>query len=166
MHGKESLVLKSSSGTFYLNMVPRGISLLGLNFFNISKAQLYEIKKKYNVKEELFRVEFFYKRSEFQKRLKKSKNLKRFIKKYNCKVKTRYNREKVLNLFNEWRKSFEKRGKRIPSEDFFKQLISYKNRSKYGIKILYFEINGNLVGLKIVYPHHKNSKLLVMRYKC
>ncbi len=166
---EKALAVRSKEGGFRFLTVPQNEPIAGLRFVHVPESTKNELEQKYHINATLRRIEFFYDRERFAQRLQSSKNFKRFVRRYACKVTTSYARAPTFALFSRWRDSFRQRGKRVPSEALFRALIHPRNRAKYGITIVYFEIEGRLVGIKVVYPYvtsRRAPKLLVMRYKC
>ena len=167
MEGNEVLVVESKGAGYILRMVPKDVDISNLRFTKLNKEQVDEIGNKVDIVSSEVRVKnFIYNRERFIKDLKKSKMLKRFVKKYDCVVKESYDKKAVIELFDVWKDGIEKRGSMPPMKEEFLYLIDEGNIEKYNISVFYFEIDNKLVGIKIVYPYTKNSNMLVMGYQC
>ena len=109
---------------------------------------------------------FFYDRVLLLERLKKERYLKSFMRDYDCKILYQYDFEKVLELFDIWNSGLKQDGRRGKAnrEDFI-SFFQKENIKKYNIKVLYFEIDSKLIGVRVVFPFTPESDLLVLRYK-
>ena len=125
-----------------------------------------KIRDKYLFEKKMYLQSYFYKTENFLLNASKSKDVKRFTKKYIYKIFPTYEIGKIYELYNAWASMQAGKGKPVaPSTelDFF---LDPKNIEKYKIRFLFLEVDGRLVGAKIAYPFlARSKKTLILRYQ-
>lgn len=125
-----------------------------------------KIRDKYLFEKKIYLQSYFYNTENFLLSASRSKDVKRFRKKYNYKIFSTYAKEKVYELYNSWANMLVGKGKSVvPATelDFFFDPVNIK---KYKIKFLFLEVDGRLVGAKIAHPFFiRSKKTLVLRYQ-
>lgn len=143
------------------------LDLSGLEFKFLDQSNIDKIIMcGYECKSVEIRKCFFYNRILLLERLGKDRYLKSFIKNYDCKVLLQYDFDRVLELFDIWNTSLKQEGRRGKADKAdFVTFFQKENIEKYSIKILYFEIDNKLMGVRIVFPFTIDSNLLILRHK-
>jgi hypothetical protein len=109
---------------------------------------------------------YFYNTENFLSNASRSKDVKRFKKKYNYKILPEYAKDKVYELYNTWAQMLVSKGKTVVPDTELDFFFNPENIKKYKIKFLFLEVDGHLVGVKIAYPFFTRSKkTLILRYQ-
>ena len=135
-----------------------------------SKSKVDEICKKINDKylyeKKIYLQSYFYKTENYLLNARKSKDVKKFKKKYNYKILSSYAKDKVYELYNAWAEMLVSKGKSVVPATELDFFFDTNNIKKYKIRFLFLEVDGNLVGAKIAHPFFiRSKKTLILRYQ-
>jgi len=125
-----------------------------------------KIRDKYLFEKKVYLQSYFYNTENFLLNASKSKDVKRFQKKYNYQILPTYDKDRIYELYNKWAKMQESKGKPAAPDTELDFFFDTKNIKRYKIRFLFLEVDGQLVGAKIVYPFFtKSKKTLILRYQ-
>jgi hypothetical protein len=125
-----------------------------------------KIRDKYLFEKKVYLQTYFYNTKNFLLKASKSKDVKRFQKKYNYKILSTYDKDKAYELYNKWARILTGKGKQVVPDTELDFFFDPQNIKKYKIRFLFLEVDGQLVGVKIAHPFLvRSKKTLILRYQ-
>lgn len=125
-----------------------------------------KIRDRYLFEKKVYLQSYVYDTKNFLLNASKSKDVKRFKKRYVYKILRTYDKDKIYALYDSWAQTLIDKGKTVVPNTELDFFLDPDNIKKYKIKFLFLEVDGKLVGAKIAYPFFvRSKKTLILRYQ-
>ncbi len=125
-----------------------------------------KLRDRYLFEKKIYLQSYTYNTENFLLNANKSKDVKRFKKKYSYKILSTYDKNKIYELYDDWSQMQASKSKSVAPNTELDFFFASKNIKKYKIRFLFLEVDGRLVGAKIAYPFLvRSKKILILRYQ-
>ena len=154
----EGLNLKGEKKEFISSFI-KDSDLKDKYFENVPEDCLQELETFYDIEfEKGGKIDLKYVRKNFIEEAKKSRKYRSFIKQnLNYELKTEYNLERIKEFYSKW---MEQKGDKAKNK-IDEMVFAIENKEKYGVELVFLEIDAELIGLAIGCRYSKDTNILV-----